>query len=159
MSAEYGDQLIVHFLEKPKEQYFRSDDGPLRLTILGEFGSPDSRQDELDDELSIMTRRLRPITAIAEEEDLVGRKHNIPVRMIGSEALHSLHYRLANLIEDKYRVGGVVRDEASFRRLYRPYVELGGSIAKGNEIKIRDFSLVKRLGSDLEVVKTYGFEG
>lgn len=162
MSEQYGDQLIVHFLEKPKKQRFNSEEWPLYVTLLPWFGIPETREDELKHELRRIADKTEPISVKTEGEDMFGRKHNIRVRLLGSESLRAMHYRLTNVVENNLK--GVIRDTEFCGRKYQPHIaEQGHILVPANkELKISSFSLVQIVDTphaDREIINTYKFEG
>lgn len=151
MSIELGDQQIVHFLEDQEDSF-----GGGRVVLSPRFNVPLGRRDELGDELRIIARRWKPIVADIEGEERIGRRHNIPVTIIGGEAIRAFAYNLLNAIE---RVDGAVHDTESMGRHYRPHIINGyetPSIADVKQLKIDNFSLVE---TAYGVVATYSLEG
>ena len=161
MSEQYGEQLLVHFLKKPAEKLFGSQQWPHHVTLLSWFAIPETRQDELNDELSIIARRTEPIAIKTEGEDMFGRKHNQRVRLIGAESLKAIHNRLANVVE--HTLKGVIRDTEFRGRKYQPHITEQGHIMvpADKELRIDSFSLVQKgdMPADLEIINTYRFEG
>lgn len=162
MSEQYGDQLIVHFLAKPKMQRFNSEDQPSHVTLLPWFYIAETREDELEDELRRIARQTEPISVKTEGEDMFGRRHNIRVRLLGAESLRAIHYRLTNVVENNLK--GVIRETEFRGRKYRPHIaEQDHILVPANkELKVDSFSIVQKVDTpraDREIINTYKFEG
>ena len=160
MKSEYGDQIIVHFL-KDQRGKFDGENWPPHVTLLPWFKVPDYRQDELADELGIIARRWQPIEVDVEGEALFGRHENVPVTLLGANALRALHYNLINTIR---LVGGSLRDESIAGAHYRPHIAHGyGQVATTAEtIVIDDFTVVERIDyshANRQILSTRRLEG
>ncbi len=160
MKAEYGDQIIVHFLGDQSGK-FDGDHWPPHVTLLPWFKVPDHRQDELADELGIIARRWQSIEVDVEGEALFGRHENVPVTLLGANALRAFHYNLINTIK---LVGGTLRDDSFAGAHYHPHIahEYGQVATIAKQLAIDDFSVVERIDyprADREIVSTYNLEG
>jgi len=160
MKEEYGDQTVVHFLDGQSGK-FDSDNWPLHLTLLTWFNVPDHRQDDLANELGIIARRWNPLEVGVEGEAMFGRHENVPVTLLGANALRAFHYNLINTIKS---VGGTLRDDSFAGTRYRPHIshEYGRVATTAKKLEIGNFSIVEKIDlpeADREIVSTYRLEG
>jgi 2'-5' RNA ligase len=73
---------------------FRVDEWPLHITVLAPFAT-DSEPATIADALATVAARVPAVTARAGEDELFGRRHNIPVTLVDdTPALHDIHQLL-----------------------------------------------------------------
>ncbi|MFC4242384.1 2'-5' RNA ligase family protein [Gryllotalpicola reticulitermitis] len=85
---------------------------------------------------------------------MFGPDHDVPVRLVESDAVRALHHRLADRLEP---MGGFVRDEPAYWRAgYRPHLTLGpGVLRRGHrDRRLTSVALAELDGSTATVAAT-----